>query len=229
MTKSEELFEMFCTGIDLDFERVTTESYRTPDYIVRLVETLLVVEVKQFDPSPTELHSLRKSPEEWDESDAFSQGLPGERVRAKIDSAMPQLKRIADVSTPTLLVLYDNVQLWPEICDAYAIAVAMNGLETALISSEVAPEGGATILARWHGKSRRTTSNANTTLSAIGVLSEKQGVLALSLYHNYFARNPIRPELLIFKNVRHFCLERNPELSFSEWISWPYNPIQAME
>jgi len=118
-----------------------------------------------------------------------------------------------------VLVLYDNVRLWPEICDANAIAVAMCGIETALISSEVAPEGGAKIITRWHGSSRRTTPNANTTLSAIGLLDERKGIPTLSLFHNYFARNPISRDMIRCGALRHYWLEKNPERHFSDWVS----------
>jgi hypothetical protein len=219
ITKSEELFELFCAANGLTVHRIPNESHRTPDYIVSIDNTSIVVEVKQFDPGPTESITLRKSADEWGEPDAFCPGIPGERVRSKIDSALPQLKRIAGDSMPAMLVLYDNVRLWPEICDSYAIAVAMNGIEGALISSEEAPEGGARIIARWHGPSRRTTPTQNTTLSAIGMIDELQGMTTLSLFHNYFARNPIPRKIIRRESLRHFWLERSPEQYFSDWAS----------
>jgi hypothetical protein len=73
-----------------------------------------MAEIKQFDAGPSEHITLRKLLKEMDESDAFYTGVPGDRVRAKIDSAMPQLKQLCGRDLPALLVLYDNVQLWPE-------------------------------------------------------------------------------------------------------------------
>lgn len=217
-TASENLFELFCSENGFQADRIETKCHRTPDYILRLKSILIVVEVKQFDPNPTELTTLRKPPDEWGESDAFSSGLPGERVRSKIDSALPQLKKVAGSSVPAMLVLYDNVHLWEEICDEYSIAVAMYGIETALISSEQAPEGGAKNLSRWHGASRRATPTANTTLSAIGVLNRQGGKTTLTVFHNYFARNPIVPDLLRSASVSQYKLSSSPERSFSEWV-----------
>jgi hypothetical protein len=218
-TISEALFESFCTENDIHFCPIPTESQRTPDYVFRLGDTSIAVEVKQFDPSPTELVTLRKKPEQWGESDAFCPGIPGERVRSKIDSALPQLKRIARDSMPAILVLYDNIRLWPEICDARAIAAAMYGIETALISAEQAQEGGAKIIARWHGASRRATPTANTTLSAIGVLDAISGTTSLTLFHNFFARNPIPTDVVQKAAVKHCFLKRSPERYLSEWVT----------
>ena len=75
-TRSEELFESFCSENGLEIFRIRAESHRIPDYILRIRSTSIVVEVKQFDPSPTELATLRKPPEDWGESDAFCPGIP---------------------------------------------------------------------------------------------------------------------------------------------------------
>jgi hypothetical protein len=150
----------FCEKNAIRFDKVQVGHEKTPDCMLRVGDSSLVVEIKQFDSGPAERRTLQKSAEELDESDAFYDGIPGSRVRSTSDSAMPQLKRLSIGLLPTLLVLYDNVQLWPEICDPYAITVAMHGIETALLSPAAAPEGGATILAKWHGGSRRITSKA---------------------------------------------------------------------
>lgn len=219
-TRSEQLFESFCIGNGFQVHPVQTESHRTPDYILRLGESSIVIEVKQFDPNPTERATLRKPPDEWGESDAFSSEFPGERVRSKIDSALPQLKKAAGSSVPAMLVLYDNVRLWPEICDANSIRVALYGTENVLISSKAAPEGGATILSRWHGGSRRATPVENTTLSAIAILDDEQegAEITLSVFHNYFARNPIEIAAFRGTQIKHYKLAESPEQSFSTWL-----------
>jgi hypothetical protein len=218
MAKSEQLFELFCAANLVHAERVLAASTKTPDYVLRFSTQTIVAEVKQFDAGPSEKVTLRKPLEEMDESDAFYPGVPGERVRAKIDSAMPQLKQLCGEDSPTLLVLYDNVQLWPEICDAYAITVAMYGMESCLLSNEVAPEGGAKIIARWHGQARRTTSHNNRSLSAIALLSAHEETIKMDLFHNFFARNPIGSRTFVGSNIYHHRLRRNPAEAFSEWV-----------
>lgn len=218
-TKSEQLFEVFCGANAICAQRVLTSPQRTPDYILRLSAQTLVAEVKQFDAGPSEKITLRKSLEEMYENDAFYSGIPGDRVRAKIDSAMPQLKQLCGKELPALLILYDNVQLWPEICDAYAITVAMYGIETCLVSNEVAPEGGAQIIKRWHGSARRTTSNNNRSLSAIALMSvDYDAEIKMEVFHNFFSRNPIPPGVLIGPKICHRRLRNNPATTFADWV-----------
>jgi hypothetical protein len=95
MTKSEELFEAFCLANAVRAERIQATGQKTPDYMLSFGKGKIIAEVKQFDAGPTERRTLRKKPEELDEADAFYDGVPGERVRSKIDSAMPQLKTLS--------------------------------------------------------------------------------------------------------------------------------------
>ncbi|MBZ5512550.1 MAG: hypothetical protein LAN70_15460 [Acidobacteriia bacterium] len=217
MTESEELFEEFCHSNCVVVEKVVPESEKTPDYLVRHRDAAIIVEVKQFDATAAERRTLLKSPDELDESDAFYDGRPGDGVRSKINSAMPQLKRLSGGKIPTLLVLYDNVQLWPEICDAYAIKVAMYGVESILITPEPAPEGGATVVARWHGPRRKATRLANTSLSAIALLLLDGERLRMNIFHNFFARNPLSPVSLRSSSITHYRLPADPDHVFAEW------------
>jgi hypothetical protein len=107
--------------------------------------------------------------------------------------------------------------LWPEICDPYAITVAMHGIETILVTADVAPEGGANIIGRWHGPSRRVTSRDNTSLSGIALLSEEAGTITMQIFHNFFARNPIASGILRGTAISHYRLANNPDEVFAEW------------
>jgi hypothetical protein len=80
MTKSEEMFERFCSTNNIRADRIQTGQKRMPDYLLRCGDVSIVVEVKQFDAGPTEQITLRKTFDELNESDAFYQGVPGDRV-----------------------------------------------------------------------------------------------------------------------------------------------------
>ncbi len=213
MTKSEELFEALCATSAIRAERVHIDRENAPVYMLWCGDASIAIEVKQFDASPAQLRTLQHP----DESGDFYDTVPGERVRAKIDGAIPQLKRLSGEVRPALLVLYDDVRLWPEICDSYAISVAMYGIETVLVAPEIASESGTTLVAQWPVATRKATSRANTTLSGIALLSEDNGRVTMQVFHNFFARNPIDPSLLEGAAITHYRLTENPDEIYAEW------------
>jgi hypothetical protein len=93
----------------------------------------------------------------------------------------------------------------------------MHGIETAIITPETAPEGGARIRERWHGQRKRVTAQHNTTLSAIGVMLDQDRDILMSIYHNWHAKNPIGRHRLLLPGVAHFELEHAPDEGFPEW------------
>ena len=217
MTRSEQLFERFCAGIGLRLHKVPESKLKSPDYYLEVRNSRLVVEVKQIDANKQERSVLRKPPDEWNEDDIFHWDIPGDRLRNKIANAMPLLRALSKGEYPTLLVIYDNIMAWPELADEYAVRVAMYGIETAMITPEVAPEGGAKIVERWYGPRKRVTEQHNTTLSAIAVMSDQDGRTLITVYHNWYAKVPMRKEMLLVSGVEHFELERAPGAGFCEW------------
>lgn len=217
VTESEQLFEGFCSARDLAFERIPEGDARSPDYRLRLRDAEIIVEVKQIEPNAEERELLNTPPEEWDGANIYHWGIPGERIRKKITDALPQLKALSKGEVPTLLVVYNTVNFWPELADDYAVKVAMYGIETALISSEMAPEGGARILRRWHGSRKRLTPEHSTSLSAIAVMGSASGEITLRVYHNYFAANILARSQLTLPGILQFELEAEPKGSFPEW------------
>jgi hypothetical protein len=217
INKSEILFELFCAQNNIKYKRIPTDEAKTPDFVIWLDATQVVVEVKQIDPNPDDLRTLRKPPEQWDESDLYDE-MPGERVRLKIKSALPQLRRRAKKRYPAIVVLYDNVHLWPELADSYAVRVAMYGVETILITSNVAPEGGAEVIRRWYGSRRKVSPEYNTTLSAVAVLREEEdSATYLDVYHNIYARVPLLPDSFRLSSVKHYTLKAEPYGQFPDW------------
>ncbi len=227
MTKSEELFEALCATSSIRAERVHIDRDAAPDYMLWCGNASIVIKVKQFDPAPP---PQRTAHAPLHEGDAFYDSVPGERVRSKIDSAIPQFKRLSGGVRPALLVLYDNVRLWPEICDPYAISVAMYGIETvhvtplvaAFETSGLAPEGRTTLVAPHPAATRKAISRASTTLSGIALLSDEDGQVTMQVFHNFFARNPIDPSLLRNAAITHYRLTENPDQVFADWT--PFDP-----
>jgi hypothetical protein len=217
MTGSEQLFERFCAGKGLSLHKVPEGKLKSPDYYLDTSNNRLVIEVKQIDSNKEERSVLRKPPEEWNENDIFHWDIPGDRLRNKIASAMPQLRALSKGVYPTLLVVYDNIMVWPELTDEYAVRVAMYGIEVAMITSEVAPEGGAKIVERWYGPRKRVTEQHNTTLSAIAVMSDEDDRTQITVYHNWYAKAPMGKQVLVVPGVVHFELERAPDAGFCEW------------
>ncbi|HYC73145.1 MAG TPA: hypothetical protein VEB66_18180 [Opitutaceae bacterium] len=154
--------------------------------------------------------------ERWGERECtYWGGAPGERVRKKISDANRQLKNSGEGLNPTILLLA-NFTAYEEVCDHQAMSVAMFGDEYALISSEVAPEGGAKVLKRWHGGNKRMTRAHSRSISAVGCMDQRDGIVALRLYHNPFAQVPLDTSFG-GRNVLNFVAEADPERQFVRW------------
>lgn len=217
MTKSEEVFERFCTERKLSFHKIPECKTKSPDYYLKIGGEAIVVEIKQIDANKEERRILAKSAEEWSQNEIYHWDIPGERIRNKITSAMPQFRVLSKGQYATLLIVYDNIKTWPELIDEYAVRVALYGIETVLISPEAAPEGGAKILGQWYGMRKKATSRHNTTLSAIAVMSEKDSSILMNIYHNWYARIPLQRELFLLSGVEQFEMGQRPENSFGNW------------
>lgn len=217
MTRSEEVFERFCGQNNLDFERLGEGPETSPDYRLSLSGTSVFVEVKQIEANPDEKALLQTPLDQWDPANAYHWGIPGDRIRKKITIAVPQLKARGRKRHPTLLVILNMVNFWPELADEYAVQVAMYGIETALISNEVAPEGGAKILARWHANRKRITRTVNTSLSGVGLLSDNPTRVTLTIYHNFYAAVPLPVAHLANLGTRQFVMLSDPVAAFAKW------------
>jgi len=218
MTLSEQIFERFCKKRGLNFNKIPQGEMKSPDYYLLLNDYKIVIEVKQIDATKEEWKILQKPLEQWDQYDIFHWSTPGDRIRKKITDALPQLKAFAKANLPTILVIYDNIKAWPELTDEYAVRVAMYGIETAIISSEIAPEGGAKILRRWYGSRKRLTSRHNTTISAVAVMEETENDVSIKVYHNYFAVIPLERKILICPGIEQFEIENDPSYAFPKWV-----------
>jgi hypothetical protein len=184
-TVSESLFERFCDDNHIEYERIEASSIpnkKEPDYEIQTATEIVIVEVKQFDPSEEE-KKLYQQLQERGYTDAYG-GEPGAKVRRKIQNGAKQLKARSGGKLPTLLVLYNNVPISDRGVDPYEIKTAMYGIEK--IDLAVAPDANrVSLIGRGFGPKRKVTPSSNTSLSAVGALySSSNGELSLVVFHN---------------------------------------------
>ena len=210
-TISEIEFERFCEDREIRFKKIKEQDKKTPDYEIYLNDQIIIAEVKQTDPNYIDkevLKTLRKKKvaSYWEES--------GRRVRLKIDSAKKQLKEYSKGKYPTILIVFDNVSIKP--LDAIDFMTAMYGAESAKIDRNL--NGIIEIVDVGFGGKKKFTSNTNTSISAIGWLYYyPKEVLNLSVYHNVYAKNPLDPNLMKCKNIKHYTVDPKNRGRFQHW------------
>ena len=220
-TISEELFERFCITNNIEYQKIPEESQkgdRTPDYQISSNKVDIIVEVKQFDPTKEEQKLIKQLEERrWTDAQDIS---PGKRARAKIDSAMGQLKKGSQGRKPTMLVLYNNVFITKQHSEPYAIKTALYGFEAVDISVPNDNSLSPYISNKRFGSKRRVTENQNTSLSAVAVLINRGDKLYLQIFHNKFAKNPLDPKLMNCPTIKHYYLEEKTEGEFQGWVEY---------
>lgn len=217
-TDSELLFGDLCRACSIEYERVeesTTEGERRPDFTIQLAGRTVVVETKQFDPNEEELrahHALMRG------EVVVSGTTPGDRVRRAIQCAAPQLRNRSRGEMPAMLVVYNNVLASRPHADPYAIATAMNGLDVVPKLVFRDPTIAPVFQDVRSGPKRKMNENANTTISAVGVLvRDEKGQPLLHVYHNGFARHPISPDWLRHARVVHWRALTGRTSSVDPW------------
>jgi hypothetical protein len=207
-TESERHFEQFCerNGFALSaIPPVATE--RTPDYTLSVGGQLVVVEVKEIDPTPEELESTRVC-RETDVRLAI-RTTPGKKVRQKITDSRVQIKARTGGTRPGLLVLWESGWSFGFHTRPYDIRVAMAGFEQVIINlPHIASGESPSYAGMKHGGGRKLTEGNNRSLSAVALLSiPGPDQMRLDLYHNRYAENPLAPSLLASAEVTHSVME----------------------
>lgn len=203
-TESEIAFERFCDEIGVPWNRVPPDLEITPDYCVRLDSHLVVVEVKecertQHDEGLFDIAHSDGAACEWVSSDV--------RVRKKIKRACRQLKARSKGKVPALTVIFDRGTFAG--IDGTDIKNAMYGDEVVTASPIH-----RSVSAIHAGGNRQMTESYNTTISAVALLYNTMSLARISVFHNQFASNPIRPDWLRHERVRHLSLASD----LYEWI-----------
>lgn len=217
-TLSEQLFERFCGENHINWSLIVPDGQiarKYPDYKIECAGNIVFVEIKEIGESPDD-RARRERLILTGSTGAFNPQLD-ERVRKKIDRAMPQLRRLAKDKHPAVVVLYDNKSIIP--LDGLEIRLAMYGqdiVDIGYIDNTPYP----TIFARHRfGAGQKVSVKHNTTLSAVALLTRQPDQsLHLDFYHNKFAVLPFNPDWLRNAAVRHFQLGDRPgEGGLREW------------
>jgi hypothetical protein len=211
---SEILFEKFCANAKIQCLPVPRERNRkTPDYDLAFGALKVVAEVKEIERNEEEKESDRLL--ELRGYGNAKGGVPGQRVRQKIQSCLPQIKARAQGLHPGMLVLYDQ-HLGSANIDPYHIRVAMYGLENFVLA---VPENDLPyVVDKRFGTKRKMTPDANTSISAIAALRRLHtGEVRLYVYHNKYAAIPLFPAVLASYPVPQYRLADATPGTFSQW------------
>lgn len=216
-TISETLFERFCTDTGIPFIRLEPDSsagLRTPDYELHLQEPPILVEVKQIDANHEDQASLRSFAETGEYS--FS-GVLGDRLRGRISKAGSQLRACVRPDQPTLVVVYNNVDVLRSFTGPHAVMAAMYGLFQAVITTSRGLGARVLSVASRLGGGRSMTPQHNTTISGLAVLFDGPEGPYLVVYHNRFAAVPLPPEILRRPRILQRCIKEGGSSKFPEW------------
>jgi hypothetical protein len=90
-TFSESAFEIFCEQVGLPLSRIPERATKTPDYLLTIDRSEIVVEIKETEKNKVEEESDRVL-----RATGVGKAIcvtPGAKVRAMITAASPQIKR----------------------------------------------------------------------------------------------------------------------------------------
>jgi hypothetical protein len=216
-TISETLFEQFCTDTGIPFVRLEPDlsaGRRSPDYEIHLQEPPILVEVKQINPNHEDQASLLTFAETGEYS--FS-CVPGDRLRGRISKAGSQLRARVRQDQPTLVVVYNNVDVLRSFTGPHAVMAAMYGLYQTVIMTTKGLGARVLSVANRLGGGRSMTPHHNTTISGLAVLFDGPEGPHLVVYHNRFAAVPIRPEILRYPGILQRCIQEEDGNDFPQW------------
>lgn len=206
-TKSERLFQLFCSQHGIEFISVPCEENRTPDFELKRHGQTVIAEVKELRNNPEEDALLQQLKEQ---KSIAGWADPRERIKNKISDAYPQLKNRACGILPTILVLFDNGTFAG--IDGTDVKNAMYGSESWTISKHETHEVITPHLAR-DGK---VQSRRNRQLSAVACLRGSEGNLHLHVFHNVYASNPLPIDFFQIDGCCQYTIDLKTK-SLPEW------------
>jgi hypothetical protein len=177
-TDSEKLFASFCEAHGLDFARIPVGPGKTTDFRVSVGGTDILVEIEQIESTkgiyPT----------------GVSSRTVGSHVRSKIAEARKQVQAAAREGSPTVLLIYNNVDepFQSFGTEPHDFIAAMYGEHTVRIVQ-------GRVAGSYHGRNASLRSK-NTSFSAVGYLRRTAGGAEVKIYENAYAKNPLPFEAL---------------------------------
>jgi len=209
-TLSEQLFEQFCNSNLIKWSNIPPDdqvSRKHPDYKIECNGNIVIVEVKEIGESPADRDRHLRL-ELTGSTGTFDPQLD-ERVRKKIDRAMPQLRCLAKGRYPAVIVLFDNESIIP--LEGFEILSAMYGQEIVDIGLIGNASNPVVFICHRFGAGQKVSAKHNTTLSSIALLTKQPDhSLHLNFYHNKYAAKPINPDWLSIAAVKHYKRGEHP-------------------
>ena len=207
LTESETLFQRLCKKKGLLFDRIEAESGKTPDYLIKIGDTCIVVEIKEFEANTDEsttVHDISMNSGKFHTFD--TQVTLGNAVRRKIKKAGPQIRRKTAGKLPSMLILYNKCLLKNPAND-YEVRVAMYGFDAIVFSVSQNMTERCHAVGYKSAGNRQMTETCNTSISSVGILKQKAAYdPELTVYHNAYAAIPLSPDLIRGIAVRQFVL-----------------------
>ena len=192
-TKSERVFEAFLSLNCLAFEKIAESQTPRPDYLVCASETQIIFELKE----------LAEDKNFAVVNDTAQPGIKshsrtvGAHVRRAIAGSRKQIKYGADQGIPSVLLIYNNVDLvfqmfGTELTDFVA---AMYGEYTISINkrTKVVSElfnGNNSMMQpdQTTEQGQTVKPSKNTSFSAVGHLCDRGGTTTVTLFENLYAK-----------------------------------------
>ena len=123
---AEEVFEAYCQIKGLSLERIEKQNVRTPDYVMNVANTKVVIEVKESGTGPEKRESEKYIPEI---TGTLTSRKLGKWVQKKSEKAGGQISSHTRGEHPGMLVLFDGGQLMGDVSPT-DITIAMRGMPT---------------------------------------------------------------------------------------------------
>jgi len=219
-TISEEMFRRFCKQNRIRYTRIIPsdeQGKKFPDFWMYRWFRRILVEIKQLEPNEEDKVHINEL--ESNGVTSVREVKTANRVRKKIDSAMPQLRTRPNDRTPAICVLYSTISLDRSFIDPFHVLTAMYGEEVVDIGLPVDPIKSPYVRGIRFGGKRKVSSRHNTTLSAVLTLHINPGEenITSSFYHNAFCTAPLRPRCLRGRHTRHYWVKIDDRNTFREW------------
>jgi hypothetical protein len=171
-TESELLFEAFCGGNGIPYQRVTVGTAATPDYLVTFGPTSVFVEIKQIDAD-----TFRRR-------DGVSSRQVGQHIRRKIGEARKQMRSASAAGRAAILLVHNNLDplqlFWYRGTRLHLRDVRRNDGRA----------GDGRVIDSSHGRNAKLRVAHNSAFSAIGHLFRARGGVAVSALREYLQSIP---------------------------------------
>ena len=193
LTDSEKLFEQFLSEHGVPFERISTGTSRTPDYLVTLKTKQVAVEVTSI-----------KGGVEFHDGGSWSRTV-GDAIREKITDKRTQLKWAEERNLASLLLMFDSQSPGlPRVLEDMDFETAMYGERTFKINRKTLRSG-----LTFNGQNKKLRPDTNTHISSLGRINYSfQQKLEVTIFPNLFAKIAIdKSKWPVCFAHRHFEIE----------------------